>query len=373
MVLKRQFQSKLLHKSGPTALTSKGIMHLQRTAVHPRETGLAALAGGRSLAEQAAPSPVRRALEARFGHDFGQVRVHTGGPAAQLAQSLGAEALTFGHEIAFRPGAFDPQSCSGARLLAHELAHVAQQSGLDGSLAQAPQVSHRSGAYQRLEQDAERVASQSVVPGDPAIAQEARQSPLPEPKLPLFQLYAVPGSLRCDEVVDWLNANSPYAPEWAETRSTYSFNGGVNTTSRTLPDGTVEIHARGHNGLTVSVSSPVDMPSWSPNTRPNQQAEAAAWSAMITVLSAHEQNHRQIAATWRTTLQSNWRGVDFTVTGASAAEAQQNAVAELESQKAGWGQLAQNAQDAIDPFRGAILNCPSSPAAPQQDTQETSP
>jgi hypothetical protein len=244
--------------------------------------------------------------------------------------------------------------------------------------------------YQRLEQDAERIAD-SAHHGDVASnvsMKNAGGMPKPiaalaEPAHPVLQLYAVPGSLRCDEVVDWLNSNSPYAPEWAETRSTYSFNGNVNTTNRNLPDdGGVEIRVRGHNGLTVNVNSPIDMPSWNPGPRANRDAEVAAWSAMIAVLGAHEQEHRRIAATWRTTLQSNWRGVDFTVTGASSSEAQQNAVAELTSQKDGWGQQAQDAQDAIDPFRGAVLNCPAAPAAPStgntgssagQDSAESNP
>jgi hypothetical protein len=320
-------------------------------------------------------TPVRSALERRFNHDFSQVRIHTNGPASQLVQSLGAEALTFGHEIAFRPGAYQPNSSSGQRLLAHELAHVAQQSGLMGESGSASQTLHSNGRYQQKEQEAERVA-ESVSRDETSIRQAGERHhnedvlPLPESPAPHLQLYAVPGSLECGEVVDWLNSNSPYAPEWAETRSTYSFNGSATTSSRNLPDGTVEIHVRGNRGMGVSVNSPIDMPSWSPGPRTNRQAEVAAWNAMITVLGAHEHQHRTIAANWRVTLEGNWRGVDFTVTGATAADARQAAVDELESQKTTWGQQAQDAQDAIDPFRGAVLNCPS---APPQQSQETNP
>src|SRR5215208_3364003 len=40
-----------------------------------------------------------------------------------------------------------------------------------------------------------------------------------------IQRYAVPGNLECDDVAPWLDSNSPFAPEWAETRSTFTFHG----------------------------------------------------------------------------------------------------------------------------------------------------
>jgi hypothetical protein len=337
-------------------------------------TSLQKLSRGVFNSDRSASLGLGKGVRKFLGYDFSNVRIHTNGPASQLVQSLGAEALTFGHEIAFRPGAYQPNSSSGQRLLAHELAHVAQQSGLMGDSGSALQTLHRNGRYQQKEQEAERVA-ESVSRNDMSMLQAGEKHheevlPLPDAPAPHFQLYAVPGSLECGEVVDWLNSNSPYAPEWAETRSTYSFNGSATTSSRNLPDSTVEIHVRGNRAMSVSVNSPIDMPSWSPGPRTNRQAEVAAWNAMITVLGAHEHQHRTIAANWRVTLESNWRGVDFTVTGATAADARQAAVDELESQKTTWGQQAQDAQDAIDPFRGAVLNCPS---APPQQSQETNP
>ena len=80
---------------------------------------------GRSLE----PS-TRRSMEARFGHDFSRVRVHTDGKAAASAQAVNARAFTVGRDLVFGPGEYAPGSSQGQRLLAHELVHVIQQKGL---------------------------------------------------------------------------------------------------------------------------------------------------------------------------------------------------------------------------------------------------
>jgi len=72
-------------------------------------------------------------MEPRFGHDFSQVRVHSGAVAEQSAQEVNANAYTVGHNIVFAAGRFAPQTQEGQRLIAHELTHVVQQSGSNGS------------------------------------------------------------------------------------------------------------------------------------------------------------------------------------------------------------------------------------------------
>jgi hypothetical protein len=67
-------------------------------------------------------------MEPRFGHEFSQVRVHTDAAADQMANDLDAHAFTVGDEIYFEEGAFAPDTIAGAHLVAHELAHVVQQS-----------------------------------------------------------------------------------------------------------------------------------------------------------------------------------------------------------------------------------------------------
>jgi len=60
-------------------------------------------------------------------HDFNKVRVHTGPEADELNRYLGAKAFTFGSDIFFRRGEYDPTSLPGRKLIVHELTHVVQQ------------------------------------------------------------------------------------------------------------------------------------------------------------------------------------------------------------------------------------------------------
>jgi hypothetical protein len=81
-----------------------------------------------SRGEPLAPE-ARTFMEPRFGRGFADVRVHTGPAAARSAQAIGAAAYTVGRDLVFGAGRYRPGTASGRRLLAHELAHVAQQSG----------------------------------------------------------------------------------------------------------------------------------------------------------------------------------------------------------------------------------------------------
>jgi hypothetical protein len=73
--------------------------------------------------------PASRAFfEPRFGTDLGDVRVHTDSQAAAAARALHADAFTFGSDVVFARGRYQPHSDDGRRLLAHELVHVQQQS-----------------------------------------------------------------------------------------------------------------------------------------------------------------------------------------------------------------------------------------------------
>lgn len=81
------------------------------------------------------PTTTRQAMESRFNTDFSDVRIHTERPAAETANALGARAFTIGRHIALSEGEYAPHSAEGRRLLAHELAHVAQQRGASASRA----------------------------------------------------------------------------------------------------------------------------------------------------------------------------------------------------------------------------------------------
>jgi len=73
------------------------------------------------------PGEVRSTFGRLLGHDLSGVRVHTGAEAARSADGLSAEAYTVGDDVVFAAGRYAPQTPRGRELLAHELAHVAQQ------------------------------------------------------------------------------------------------------------------------------------------------------------------------------------------------------------------------------------------------------
>ncbi|HEY9695883.1 MAG TPA: DUF4157 domain-containing protein [Trichocoleus sp.] len=96
--------------------------------------------------------PSTRALmEPRFGHDFSQVQVHTDSQAVASAQAVNAMAYTVGNHIAFSRGRYQPQGSEGQHLIAHELAHVVQQSSssmqsTDGTAAQEAEADQAADA-----------------------------------------------------------------------------------------------------------------------------------------------------------------------------------------------------------------------------------
>jgi sarcosine oxidase delta subunit len=97
---------------------------------HPPVVNDVLRAPGRAL-----EPPVRGEMEARFGHDFSSVRVHTDGRAADSAQAVNARAYTVGSDVVFGAGRYAPTTPEGSRLLAHELAHTVQQRGATAEAA----------------------------------------------------------------------------------------------------------------------------------------------------------------------------------------------------------------------------------------------
>ena len=75
------------------------------------------LGGGRPL-----PAETRSFLEPRFKANFAGVRIHTGGKADNLSTRLGARAFTYGRDIFFNAGAFQPDSPEGMEQIGR--AHV---------------------------------------------------------------------------------------------------------------------------------------------------------------------------------------------------------------------------------------------------------
>lgn len=100
---------------------------------------------------QPLPHDVRKPMEQAFGADFSSVRIHTDQQSAQLGQSLQAHAFTVGRDIFLRPQNQNLGSRAGQELLAHELAHVVQQSGgAPAGHSGTPEVSAAPTVIQRV-------------------------------------------------------------------------------------------------------------------------------------------------------------------------------------------------------------------------------
>jgi hypothetical protein len=109
----------------------RGPVQVQRLAGGvSSEAAIAPASVDRELSSLGSPlePALRQDMEQRFGADFGDVRTHSGPAAAQSAQDVNAHAYTVGRDIVFDQGAFAPHTGEGRRLIAHELAHVVQQS-----------------------------------------------------------------------------------------------------------------------------------------------------------------------------------------------------------------------------------------------------
>lgn len=105
-------------------------------------------------------TPTRRFFEPRFGHDFGQVRVHADAQAAASANAVNALAYTVGNHLVFASGRYRPTTEPGQRLVAHELSHVLQQ----GSSV-ASGIVQRSSTDQPEQSTAETPQASSEVTG----------------------------------------------------------------------------------------------------------------------------------------------------------------------------------------------------------------
>lgn len=116
-------------------------------------------------------SATRAFMEPRFGHDFGEVRVHADTKAARSARAVDALAYTLGSDVVFGAGLYAPGTAEGRRLLAHELTHVVQQGG-NGTLQTHDELGSADDMY---EHEANRMADSvahgrgalEITPGQP--------------------------------------------------------------------------------------------------------------------------------------------------------------------------------------------------------------
>ncbi len=153
-----------LQRAVGNATAARAVAAEERSPVHDViSSGGAALEPG-----------VRGEMEARLGHNFSDVRVHTDSAAAASAKAVNAHAYTSGSNVVFGEG-YDPGSTAGKTTLAHELTHVVQQrSGpVDGTpTAGGVSVSDPSDRFERAAvENADRVMAAPL----PAVAGVQRE------------------------------------------------------------------------------------------------------------------------------------------------------------------------------------------------------
>ncbi|MBK6828969.1 MAG: DUF4157 domain-containing protein [Chitinophagaceae bacterium] len=89
--------------------------------------GLAGQLSGSKGAGMPIPAHTKAFMENAFSTDFSRVRLHTGAVASEMNRELSARAFTYGNDIYFNNGQYNPETYTGKKLLAHELTHVVQQ------------------------------------------------------------------------------------------------------------------------------------------------------------------------------------------------------------------------------------------------------
>ncbi|GAB7120061.1 eCIS core domain-containing protein [Natrinema pallidum] len=156
----------------PDDNSRQNLASLQRSTQAQHDTGSAGDTGVPDSVREVLSSPgrslnasIQQAIEERMGDSLGDVQIHTGPKAAEACQEINARAFTVGNHIAFNAGEYDPSSPEGQHVLAHELAHVRQQTG--GAISMLPQegLELEIDPDPQLEREAEKTA-QKVMTGD---------------------------------------------------------------------------------------------------------------------------------------------------------------------------------------------------------------
>jgi len=106
----------------------------------------------------------RTEMEAAFGCDFGEVRIHTDANADRLTKEVGASAFTARKDIFFRESAYELQFERGEKLLGHELTHTIQQGGDKGTSVPRITLAGDS-AKQTADAASQSIVSDSPMPG----------------------------------------------------------------------------------------------------------------------------------------------------------------------------------------------------------------
>jgi hypothetical protein len=104
-------------------------------------------------------------MEARLGHDFAAVRIHTDAEAGRSAGAVEALAYTVGRDVVFGAGRYRPETAAGRALIAHELTHVVQQGGRSWTVGSPLQIDPAHSALEREAVDAQKLTRGRTLAG----------------------------------------------------------------------------------------------------------------------------------------------------------------------------------------------------------------
>ena len=90
----------------------------------------------------ALPEDTLNEMSSSFANDFSAVGIHSDSESAILNKQLHSQAFTYGNDIYFNTGKYNPGSTRGKHLIAHELTHVLQQGGAKKSVQRLPDDKH---------------------------------------------------------------------------------------------------------------------------------------------------------------------------------------------------------------------------------------
>lgn len=117
----RRLQQRLLEREADHFAAGEHLRASRTPDLGAREPGLVPGVG------QPLPAAMQLAFERRLGVPLERLRIHRDTAAARAAEEEGAQAYTRGSSVVFGANAWRPDTPEGSRLIAHEVAHVAQQ------------------------------------------------------------------------------------------------------------------------------------------------------------------------------------------------------------------------------------------------------
>jgi hypothetical protein len=131
---------------------------------------------------------VKHEMEQRFGHDFSHVRVHSNNAAERSTSDVDANAYAVGNHIAFAPGRYTPSTRDGRHLIAHELTHVVQQSGVPAGI--------QRDAKKDADTPPKIVAPRAPTPAQQKVIDTARRAAAVRTQVAMFRARGHEGSSR---------------------------------------------------------------------------------------------------------------------------------------------------------------------------------